>query len=82
MIVDPVMTPDQVWCRVTVVGGSGWVLATSLLTGAGAPDLTTVEELARLQLEAKRLGLVALVSDISPQLAELLELVGLALPGN
>jgi len=71
------MAPNQVWCRVTCVGGSGAVVATSVLAGPGAPDLATVEELARLRLEATRRGLLVVVSEVAPALAELLELVGL-----
>jgi hypothetical protein len=74
------MAADQVWCRVSFVGDAGWVFATSVLTGGDRPDLATVQELARLQLEAKHLGLRAVVSDISPGLAELLDLVGLCGP--
>ena len=42
------------------------------------PDLAVVDALARLQLAAGRLGCSVRLRDPSPQLLELLELVGLA----
>jgi hypothetical protein len=44
----------------------------------GPPDLTVVEALARLQLEARRRGCSIRVLGPSPELCELLDLVGLA----
>lgn len=45
---------------------------------AARPDLAVVDALARLQLAAGRLGCSVRLRDPSPQLLELLELVGLA----
>jgi hypothetical protein len=41
------------------------------------PDLAFVDDLARLQLAARRLGCSICVRDASPELIDLLELVGL-----
>ena len=48
------------------------------LSGCGGPTLTTVDALARLHLDAGRLGWELSVDDPAPALAELLELSGLA----
>jgi hypothetical protein len=45
--------------------------------GAMKPDAVTVEALARLQLTARRLGRHVWFSDASPELLELLRLLGL-----
>jgi STAS domain len=45
--------------------------------GALAPDLGTVDLLARLQLGARRLGSELRLRHVSTELAELLDLVGL-----
>ena len=42
-----------------------------------APDLVTIEMLARLQLEARRLGAELRLRNVSPELAALLNLSGL-----
>jgi hypothetical protein len=44
----------------------------------GRPDLALVDELARLQLAAKRLGCVIRLRNPDPALSRLLDLVGLA----
>ena len=41
------------------------------------PDLSSIEALARLQLEALRRGWRIRLRNVSPELAELIELVGL-----
>lgn len=48
------------------------------LVGCGRPDLAMVDELARLQLAARRLGLAIRLRDVSGELRELLDLAGLA----
>ncbi len=65
------------WARVVLIGPAGTELATWLLTGPGAPDLATVDALARWQLAARPLGGSIRLRDVSPELAGLLELVGL-----
>ena len=47
------------------------------LTGDGPPDLALVEALARCQLMARRAGCRMWLEDLSPGLAELLDLTGL-----
>jgi hypothetical protein len=65
------------WCRVTMVGSDGDPIAHGVLEGPGAPDLGTVEDLARLALLAKRLGAHLHLADMTPELVDLLELAGL-----
>jgi hypothetical protein len=60
------MCPVQPWCRVSYVLGR-----------AGAPDLGTVDEVARLALMARRIGGTTVITDVSPALWALLELAGL-----
>ena len=71
------MCPIEWWCRVTVVGPDGAELATYVLDGPGAPDMGTVDDVARLALMAGRLGGGTVLSDVSPALQALLELAGL-----
>jgi hypothetical protein len=47
------------------------------LAGDGPPDLAVVEALARCQLMARRAGGRMWLEDLSPGLAELLDLTGL-----
>ena len=47
------------------------------LAGHGPPDLTVVEALARWQLLTRRAGGRMWLEDLSPELAELLDLAGL-----
>ena len=48
------------------------------LAGPSPPDLAVAEHLARWQLIARRLGYEIRLRDATPELLELLELVGLA----
>lgn len=52
-------------------------LASWPLGRSGRPDLSVVEELARLQLAARRRGCVIRLRHACPALSELLDLVGL-----
>jgi hypothetical protein len=54
------------------------------LAGDGPPDLAVVEALARCQLMARRAGGRMWLEDLSPGLAELLDMTGLrgVLPGQ
>jgi len=72
------MVARKRWCRVTVFGRDGIVIGEYVFEGAGRPDLGAVDGVARLALLASRLaGRVALV-DVSTEMRELLDLVGLA----
>ena len=65
------------WCRVTMVDPDGVALASGVLEGPAAPDLGTVDDVARLALIAKRLGGGLVLTDVSPDLRALVELTGL-----
>jgi hypothetical protein len=65
------------WCRVTMVGSDGDPIADAVLEGSSAPDLSAVDELARLALLAKRLGAHLQVAEVTPEFADLIELTGL-----
>ena len=55
---------------------TSWPLAGS--EGTGGPDLAVVDELARLQLAARRAGCTVRLRDAVPALVGLLDLVGLS----
>jgi hypothetical protein len=65
------------WARVVLEWPDG-VAVTMLLEGDARPDLGTVEGLARLGLVARRGGCRMHLREVSPALAELLELAGLS----
>lgn len=67
----------EVWCRVTVLEPAGAQLASWVVGGPGAPDLRVVDALARWQRAAGQLGGVIVLREVSAQMAELLDLVGL-----
>ena len=71
------MAGNQRWCRVRVLGPDGAELARCVLAGPGTPDLRAVDEVAHLALTARRLGGNVALAEVSPALAELLELAGL-----
>ena len=71
------MAVGEVWCRVTVFGPDGSALRRWTLGGCAAPDLAAIDHMARLRLEVGRRGGSVAISDVSVQLAALLELVGL-----
>jgi hypothetical protein len=62
--------------------GPNAVVATWVVGGRGGPDLAVVDVLARLHLVAHRLGGVVRLAEVSPELAELLDLAGLAALGR
>lgn len=70
------MTDVACWARVIIVAPDG-TRRVQLLAGPGAPDLAVVNELARLQLAARRAGCRVRLEDVCAALAELLELAGL-----
>lgn len=67
-----------VWCTVTEYGPDETALAEWSLRGTGAPSVETVECLARMHLELRRGGGRLALSDVCTDLANLLDLVGLA----
>lgn len=76
------MPPDRLWCRVSVVGPGGGIVASWVLERPGHPDLGTVDDLARLALLAGRLGGGVVLGDLCPRLRQLLELAGLLADGE
>ncbi len=71
------MPSVQLWCRVTLVAPDGTELGACELEGAGSPDLSAVDVVARLALLAKRLGGTVTLRAVSPGMRELLDLAGL-----
>jgi hypothetical protein len=61
---------------VVVVRGGATVASWPLGT-RGQPDLELIDELARLQLGARRVGYAIRLRNVVPELAALLDLVGL-----
>jgi len=64
------------WARLVTAGADGTHQVVPL-AGDGPPDLAVVEALARCQLMARRAGGRMWLEDLSPELAELLDLAGL-----
>ena len=73
----PVTEP---WCRLRVERPDGHVVARHTLHGVGAPDLDTLDAVARLLLLTRRGGTRLVVEDAVPELRELIDLAGLVLP--
>jgi len=71
------MVALQRWCRVTVVGPDGAVVACCELDGPRSPGLGAVDDVARLALLATRLGGGITLAEVSPAMRELVELAGL-----
>ena len=65
------------WGRVTIVDPEGMPLASALLSGPGAPGLLAVDAVARLSLVARQAGATARVTEVCPELDDLLVLAGL-----
>ncbi len=72
------MDEGRAWCRAVVVGPDGAPVVDRVLMGEGPPDMGTVDELARLLLDAERRGGRLEVHELCPELSELLELAGLS----
>jgi hypothetical protein len=62
---------------VVVLARDGIELASWRLAGLRSPGLCVVDQLARLQVSARRHGCSIRLRDVSPELVELLDLVGL-----
>jgi hypothetical protein len=71
------MGSARLWCRVGFVGIDGTELFVRRFDGVGPPDISLVDELARLALLAGRLGVEIVVTELADELRELLELTGL-----
>lgn len=69
------MVGKEPWARVVLAWADGELALT--LVGEGAPDLSVVDGLARLQLVARRAGVSMALEDVAPGLMRLLELTGL-----
>ena len=65
------------WGRVVISDSAGRRVASALLVGTGSPDLAAVDLLARYRLWARRFGGSVELTGLSPELEDLLELVGL-----
>lgn len=79
-----VMDAEQVaapvaWCQVTVYGAEGSVVEQWSIRGFGPPDLAVVDQLARIRLAATHSGMDVALSDVCPDLENLLSLCGLNL---
>ncbi|MGH9263556.1 MAG: STAS domain-containing protein [Acidimicrobiales bacterium] len=70
------MVPEEPRAEVVLLRGDVEV-ASWALRGRGKPDLATVDELARLQLAAKRMGCSIWLRRACPDLVWLLRLAGL-----
>ena len=71
------MADRRRWCVVTVLDEAGGVCLRSAVGGPGMPDLAVVDRVARLVLLAKRSGSRVILTDVVPELQELLHLAGL-----
>ncbi|MBO0713695.1 MAG: hypothetical protein J2P59_02980 [Acidimicrobiales bacterium] len=60
-----------------LMGFDGGELASVPVAGPGAPDLSTVDLLARWQLWARRAGWVITVRELCPELEALVHLAGI-----
>ena len=65
------------WVHVSFVGPPGTEVVTWILAGPGCPDLSVVDELARLQLSARRVGGEIRLAKVCPELEDLLDLAGI-----
>jgi hypothetical protein len=72
-----VMVALQRWCRATVVRRDGTVVGEYVFEGTAGPDLGAVDGLARLALLATRIGGRIALAEVSTEMRELLDLVGL-----
>src|SRR5262245_13025246 len=72
------MAAVQRWCRVRVTLCDGTPVADCVVEGHGAPTVTAIDCLARIALTAKRRGAAFRLTDVSPEMAQLLALSGLS----
>jgi len=74
------MASPDTYATVIVARGTDEIARWPLVC-AGRPDLRTVDELARLQLTARRAGWSIRLAEVSTALAELLDLLGMDVLG-
>jgi len=75
----PSTTVMTVWCRMEMLGvGGSSTPSVVVIGGAGRPDLAAVAELAYWTLHAKGAGRRLVIGYLAPDLADLLDLVGLS----
>lgn len=72
------MDPTRPFCVLRIFGADGTEELSMPLWGAEAPDLATVDRIGRLALLARRDGGRLELDEVTPELAELLELAGLS----
>ncbi|HLI25112.1 MAG TPA: hypothetical protein VKU91_09160 [Acidimicrobiales bacterium] len=65
------------WCRVEVLGPDGAPVASWPVDGARPPDMSAIDMLGRVVLGARAQGYRVVLTDICPELLELLDLIGL-----
>ncbi|MGH2683855.1 MAG: STAS domain-containing protein [Actinomycetota bacterium] len=70
------MLPRTTYALVVVLRDGDEVTAWPL-EGVGPPDVAVIDELARLQLRARRMGCSIRLRDVSAELFDLLDLLGL-----
>lgn len=70
------------WCTVSISHPAISQITSFDLEADGAPDLGTVDVVARLSLLVARLGGSLTLTDVSPALASLLKLAGLGVEVN
>jgi hypothetical protein len=66
------------WCRITVVDPGAAVLVSWDLGGPTPAQLGAVDAIARLALLARRAGAMIRLTEVSPELRQLLDLAGLS----
>lgn len=71
------MSFTQHWARVTIVDPGGRILLSAVLSGPGAPDLVAVDAVAHLALSARHAHGTIRLTEVSQDLAALLELAAL-----
>jgi hypothetical protein len=65
------------WCLIRILRPDDAELLRIVLDGPAAPGLAAVDRIARMALGARRDGLRLVLAEVSPELADLLELAGL-----
>ena len=69
----------QRWALATLWDSDGVVLDRRAIGGPGLPDMGSVDRIARLLLEARRMGATVTLSQLDERLGELIVLAGLSI---